>query len=150
MTTTLYGIRTIAEQSVGAWFATNSALLPGVPVNLGQTADIRSVPMVIVHAESAMGAGDLGAYWLGNYEITFKVYVYSSADDAADGAEALALHRARVEAATAIMQDVEGLKSAWTQGSLYGSWQVSDDEGVADRRFGNVLTYTMFAVLPPA
>ena len=147
---TFYGIRTIAEQSVGAWFATNAASIPGVPVNLGQTAEIRSVPVIIVHAESASAAASLGAYWLGNFEITFKIYVYSSADDAVDGTAALELHRSRVEAVSAIMQDLDGLKASWTQGSLYGCWQVSDDEGVSDRRFGNVLSFTMVSVYPPA
>ena len=48
------------------------------------------------------------------------------------------------------MQDMAGLQSYWTQGSLYWSTIVSDDEGVADRRYGNVITYTIVAVYPPA
>jgi hypothetical protein len=48
------------------------------------------------------------------------------------------------------MQDIPGLKSAWTEGQLYAGWITSDDEGVADRRYGNVLQYTLFAVYPPA
>lgn len=142
---TLYGIRTIAEQSVLAWFNTKAADLPGVQIHAGQTDEIRSVPIIILHAESAKAHPDLGAYSLGNFEITFKIYVYSSADDST-----LAQHRERVEAVQGIMQDDAGLIAAWTQGNLYASWVVSDDEGVADRRYGNIIEYTLVAVYPPS
>jgi hypothetical protein len=140
-----YAIRTIAEQSLKAWFTTNAAALPGVTVNVGQTDEIRSVPIVILYCESARGATDLGAKPLGNFELSIKVYVYSSADDST-----LEQHRQRVEAVQAIMQDILGLQAAWTEGQLYAGWITSDDEGVADRRYGNVLQYTLFAVYPPA
>jgi hypothetical protein len=142
---TLYGIRTIAEQSVLAWFTTNAAIFPGVQLHAGQTEEVRSVPIIILHAESAQAHRDFGGKPSGNFELTFKIYVYSSADDST-----LAEHRARVENAQAVMQDVSSLAAAWTQGTLYAAWVVSDDEGVADRRFGNVLTYTMATVYPPA
>jgi len=140
-----YAIRTIAEQSLKAWFTTNAAALPGVTVNVGQTDEIRSVPIVILYCESARGATDLGAKPLGNFELSIKVYVYSSADDST-----LEQHRQRVEAVQGIMQDIPGLQAAWTEGQLYAGWITSDDEGVADRRYGNVLQYTLFAVYPPA
>lgn len=144
-TPTIYGIRTITEQSLKAWFDANADMLPGVPVHAGQTDEIRSVPIVILHAESAAAHPDLGAKPLGNFELTVKIYVYSSADDST-----LAQHRERVENVQAIMQDTAGLASSWTVGSYYASWIVSDDEGVADRRYGNVLTYNIVAVYPPA
>jgi hypothetical protein len=140
-----YSIRTIAEQSLKAWFTTNAASLPGVTVNVGQTDEIRSVPIVILYCESARGAADLGAKPLGNFELSVKVYVYSSADDST-----LEQHRQRVESVAAIMQDIPGLQTAWTEGQLYAGWITSDDEGVADRRYGNVLQFTLFAVYPPA
>ena len=143
--TTLYGIRTIAEQSLKAQFDANADMLPGVQIHAGQTDEIRSVPIVILHAESASAHRDLGAKPLGNFELTVKIYVYSSADDST-----LAEHRQRVENVQAIMQDVAGLTANWVNGSLYAAWIVSDDEGVADRRYGNVLTYTLAAVYPPA
>ena len=143
---TIYGIRTITEQSVLAWFQANAAdMLPGVQIHAGQTDEIRSVPIIILHAETAQAAQELGAKPLGNFELTLKIYVYSSADDST-----IAQHRERVENVQAIMQDVEGLSAAWTTGSLYAAWIVSDDEGVSDRRFGNVLSYSVFAVYPPA
>jgi len=142
---TLYGIRTIAEQSVLAFFTTNAALFPGVQLHAGQTDEIRSVPIIILHAESAQAHRDFGGKPSGNFELTFKIYVYSSADDST-----LAEHRARVENAQGIMQDLDSLTAAWTQGILYSAWIVSDDEGVSDRRYGNALTYTMATVYPPA
>ena len=145
MPTPRYSIRTVTEQSVKAWFDANAALLSGTPVVLGQTDSERSVPIIIVHAESARPAADLGGYPLGNFELTVKIYVYSSADDST-----LAEHRQRVEAVQAIMQDLPGLKAAWTQGKLYHGWFSSDEEGVADRRWGNLISYTLFAVYPTA
>jgi len=133
-----------------AWFDVNAAMLPGTPVVLGQTDSERSVPIVILHAESASAAKDLGAYWKGNFEITVKVYIYSSADDAVTDQQALEDHRARCEAVQAIMMDVAGLQGSWTQGKLYMSKFESDDEGVADRRYGNIMQYTLVAVYPPA
>lgn len=147
---TTYGIRTIAEQSMAAWFATNASLLPGVQINIGQTGEIRTIPSVILYCESADSHPNLGGTPVGNFELTLKIYVYSSADDAPTELEALNLHRARVENVQAIMQDLPGLKAAWTQGRLYHAWLRSDEEGVADRRYGNVLTYTAAAVYPPA
>jgi hypothetical protein len=147
---TTYGIRTIAEQSVKAWFTTNASMLPGVQVNIGQTGEIRSLPIVILYAEGADSHRDFGGRPFGNFELTFKIYVYSSADDAPTEEDALNLHRSRVESVQAIMQDLPGLKAAWTQGKLYHGWLQSDEEGVADRRYGNVLTYSMAAVYPPA
>jgi hypothetical protein len=143
--TTLYGIRTIAEQSVLAAFQPYAADLPGVQFHTGQTDEIRSVPIIILHAEAARAHPDFGGNPSGNFEVTFKVYVYSSADDST-----LAEHRARVEAAQGIMEDVAALKSAWTQGVLFAAWVVSEDEGVADRRWGNLITYNLVCVYPPA
>lgn len=147
---TTYGIRTIAEQSLAAWFATNSSMLPGVQINIGQTGEIRTIPSVILYAESADAHPNFGAIPVGNFELTIKIYIYSSADDAPTEAEALTLHRSRVENVQSIMQDLPGLKAAWTQGKLYHAWLRSDEEGVSDRRYGNVLTYTAAAVYAPA
>jgi hypothetical protein len=135
---------------MAAWFATNASMLPGVQVNIGQTGEIRSIPSVILYAEGADSHPNFGSRPLGNFELSLKIYIYSSADDAPTEAEALNLHRGRVENVQAIMQDLSGLKDAWTQGKLYHAWLRSDEEGVSDRRYGNVLTYTAVAVYPPA
>jgi hypothetical protein len=91
--TTYYGIRTIVEESLLAYFTANSSYLPGIQIHAGQTAEIRLVPIIILHAESANSHRDFGATPKGNFEITVKIYIYSSADDGT-----LADHRARVEA----------------------------------------------------
>jgi hypothetical protein len=102
---TTYGIKTIAEQSMLSWFNANLLMLPGVAVAVGQTNEIRSLPTVILYAESADAHPDLGAQPLGNFDVTVKIYVYSSADDADTPEQAFELHRQRVENVQAIMQD---------------------------------------------
>lgn len=145
-----YGIKTIAEQSVFAWFNANASMIPGVTIVPGQTSEVRALPTAILYAESADSHPDFMAQPLGNFNISFKIYVYSSADDAATQQEAFELHRGRVENVQAIMQDIDGLKSSWTEGELYHGFLQSDEEGVDGRRFGNVLTYQLTAVYPPA
>lgn len=147
---TTYGIKTIVEQSLKAWFDANSSMLPGVQINIGQTYEIRAIPAVILYAESADSHPDLNAQPLGNFDVTVKIYVYSSADDAPTDTEALSLHRERVENVQSIMQDLAGIKSYWTEGELYHGWLKSDEEGVSDRRYGNALTYSFAVVYPPA
>jgi hypothetical protein len=140
---TASGIRTITEKSLLAYFQANALQLPNVALHTGQSDQIRSLPIIIFHCESATAHRDLGANSLGNFELVLKVYIYSSADD-----NTLDDHRARVETVQALMQDVTGLQDAWVEGKLYAGWIVSDDEGMADRRYGNVLHYTLVAVYP--
>lgn len=143
-TTTKYGIRTIAEQSLLTWFTANADQLPDVTIHAGQTDEIRSLPIIILYCESAQSHRDFGAKPFGNFELSVKIYVYSSADDST-----LEEHRARVETVQGLMQNITGLQAAWTQGQLYAGWVLSDDEGIADRRYGNVLHYNLVAVYPP-
>ena len=143
--TTTTAIRTTAEQSVLAYFDANASLFPNTLIHVGQTDGLRSATMLILACESAGAPSDFGAESYGNFDLTFKIYIFSSADDST-----LDDHRQRVELVQALMQDVATLKSYWTQGTLYKSWFLNDEEGHADRRFGNVLTFTMFAVYPSA
>jgi hypothetical protein len=144
------GINTIAESNLSAWFETNAAMIPGVVINQGQATDLRSLPIVIISAESAHGHPDLGATPQGNFEVTVRIYVYSSGDDelAGNPNDALMLHRVRVGATESIMNDVDNIKAVWTAsqlGELYACWMVSNEVVTADRRLGNVLTYTLVA-----
>lgn len=143
--TTPYAIRNIAEQSVLAWFNANASLFPGVQIVTGMTDAVRTLPIIILHAASARAHPDLGGTPEGNFEITLKIYVYSSADDST-----VEQHKARVEASQAIMQDVASLQSSWTQGYLYFAQVISDDEEVEGRRYGNAIQYNLVAVYPPA
>ena len=81
--TTPYGIRTITEQSIAALLApyATDPLFTGVQFHAGQIDEIRSVPIVIFQAESAHAHSDFGYTNLGNFEITLKIYVYTSLDD---------------------------------------------------------------------
>lgn len=145
MTTPFYSIRSILESKLTPYIA---AGIPGVAVHKGITDDVRVLPQIIVYAESASAADALGSKPLGNYQISLKVYVYSSADD-----ETLDTHRARVQEVMNLLNDDDAVKSLYTpatDGQIYDLWINSDDEGMSQRRYGNVLDFTVFAVLPPA
>ena len=47
------------------------------------------------------------------------------------------------------MENTADLQAVWTQGQLYFSQVLSDDEAVADRRYGNAIAYSLVAVYPP-
>ena len=136
-------IRSIVEDKVAAYLAAN---LTGVAVHKGITDDTRILPLVIAHADNAAKPNSFGAGNLGNYRVSLKVYVYSSADD-----ETLQTHRNRVENVIALLTDNEALKTAWTgsEGSLYIIAFESDEEGMSQRRYGNCLHFTLYAVLAP-
>lgn len=139
-------IRSIVEDKVAAYLATN---LPGLTVHKGVTDELRTVPIVICHASDANRPASLGAHNLGNYRVTLKVYVYSSADDGT-----LQDHRDRVSKVHGLLSDDVALRALWvsaaTDGVLYDIWVETDSEGMAQRRYGNVLTYTMVACMPTA
>lgn len=136
-------IRSIAEDKLSAYLSAN---LTGVAVHKGVTADVRVVPIVVVHAASSMKPSAFGAGNLGNYRLNLKVYVYSSADD-----DTLQTHRDRVEKVIGLLTDVDAVKAAWGSGSggVYAVWLDSDDEGMAQRRYGNVLNFTMYSYMEP-
>ena len=139
-------IRTITEEVVGGYLAAN---MTGVAVHKGVTDELRVIPLIVAHASDAIRPYSLGAHNLGNYRVTLKVYVYSSADD-----ETLQTHRDRVAKVHGLLSDDAALKTLWntsgTNGQLYDIWAESDSEGMAQRRYGNVLTFTLMAVMPPA
>lgn len=136
-------IRSIVEDKLSSYLAAN---LTGVTVHKGVTAEIRVVPIVVIHAASASKPSAFGAGNLGNYRVNVKVYVYSSADD-----DTLQTHRDRVENVISLMTDTAAVQAAWGtgDGACYTVWFDSDDEGMAQRRYGNVLNFTLFAVLEP-
>ena len=141
-----YSIRSVAEDSLLAYFtAYDATLFNGCPIHKGQTNEDRNLKrLIILHAETARAKAELGAFWLGNFEITVKIYIYSSAYD-----YTLEQHRALVEGVHAILQSNTDLQAAWTQGTLYQSWCVDDQEAMTKEKYGNVLQYTFDAVYPP-
>jgi hypothetical protein len=140
-----FSFRTVLENKVAEYLA---PLFPGVAVHKGVTDDIRVIPIIIAHAESSQSVPDLGSNTLGNYTATLKLYVYSSADD-----ETLEVHRQRVVEVIGAMRDVMALQALWSptaDGQLYDLWITNDEEGMSQRRYGNVIEYTVWGVMPTA
>ncbi len=139
-------IRSIVEDKIESYL---SAAIPAVTVNKGVTDELRVVPIIVAHASDAVRPYSLGSHNLGNYRVTLKIYVYSSADD-----ETLQQHRDRVTLVHGALADDASLKTAWgssaTYGTLYDIWCETDNEGMSQRRYGNVLTYTLMVCLPPS
>lgn len=137
-------IRSIVEDKISSYLAAN---ITDTTVVKGITDSLRSMPMVVVYASESSAPRELGANPLGNYHVKLEVFVYSSADD-----DALPAHRERVSKVHGLMADVPALKALWGtgEGQLYASWIESDDEGMHSRNYGNKVTYTLVAVLPPS
>lgn len=139
-----FSFRTTIENKVTAYLAT---MFPAVTINKGITDDLRVIPIIIVHAESSSSIDELGSKTLGNYSASVKIYVYSSADD-----ETLDVHRTRVVEVIGAMRDVPAIQALWDpveDGQLYDLWVTNDEEGMSQRRYGNVIEYTFWGVMPP-
>jgi len=140
-----YNFRTILEEKITSYLSAN---ITGVAIHKGITDEIRVIPIIICHAESAKAVDDLGSNTLGNYTVTLKIFVYSSADD-----ETLDTHRARVVEVMGYLRDVEAIKATFnptSDGQLYDMWVTNDEEGMSQRRYGNALEYLVWGVLPSA
>jgi len=139
-------IRSILEDKFSAYLAAN---ITDTPVHKGVTDDVRSLPLIIVSASNSKPDKDLGANPLGNYQVKMEIYVYSSADD-----DTLETHRTRVSKVHGLMSDVAALQNLWnyngSEGKLYACWIEADEEGMKSRNYGNMITYTAVAVIPPA
>lgn len=137
-------IRAIIEDKLSSYIEDN---LTGVAVHKGVTDETRVLPIVIVHAASADRPSAFNTQPDGNYKVGIKVYIYTSADD-----ESLQAHRDRVTAVTGLLDDTDAVKGLWTssstEGVLYDIWFESDNEGMQGRKYGSLLTYTAYAVLP--
>lgn len=140
-----YSARTILEEKVSAYLAAN---ITGVAVHKGITDEEKVIPLITVYAKSSRAVDDLGSNPYGNYTVTLEIGVYSSADD-----DSLDQHRTRVQAVQNYMSDKDALKALWTlntDGILYDLWVTQDEEGMHQRKYGNLLEYTVFMMLPPA
>jgi len=137
-------MRSIIEDKVSAYLAT---YITDTTVVKGITDSNRTVQTIIVYASEAMPPRELGATPLGNYNVKLDIYVYSSADD-----DTLEQHRERVSKVHGLMSDLTALKDLWNvgDGQLYACWIESDEEGMQSRNYGNKITYTLIACLPPA
>lgn len=138
-------IRSIVEDRLTSFLADQG--LTGVTIRKGVTDELRTLPLVIVHAERAAKPTAFTNSSFGNFTVTIKVYVYTSADD-----ETLQTHRDRVMNIKGILVNESALKTYWgaSNGQVYDMAFDSDNEAMDDRKYGTMLEYTMFCVLPPA
>ena len=114
----------------------------------GITPEIKVIPLVTAYAKASKAVDALGSHPFGNYTVTLEIGVYSSADD-----ETLDQHRTRVQSVQNLMSDTSALKALWTlstDGILYDLWVNQDEEGMHQRKYGNLIEYTVFVMLPPA
>lgn len=137
-------IRSIVEDRLTAYLETG---MTGIDIAKGVTAELRTLPMIIVHAEGAYKPSAFMAENLGNFRVTVKVYVYTSADD-----ETLQQHRDRVSDVKGLLVNESALKTFWgaSNGQVYKMAFDSDNEAMEGRKFGTMLEYTIFCVLPAA
>jgi hypothetical protein len=145
MSIPFYSARTIVEEKVSAYLTAN---LTGVAVHKGITPEIKVIPLVTAYAKASKAVDALGSHPFGNYTVTLEIGVYSSADD-----ETLDQHRTRVQSVQNLMSDTSALKALWTlstDGILYDLWVNQDEEGMHQRKYGNLIEYTVFVMLPPA
>ena len=145
MSIPFYSARTIVEEKVQAYLA---AALPDVAVHKGITPETKVIPLVTVYAKASRSAEALGSHPYGNYTVSLEIGIYSSADD-----DTLDQHRTRVQTVQNYMADTAALKALWTLGTdgiLYDLWVTQDEEGMHQRKYGNLLEYTVFVMLPPA
>jgi hypothetical protein len=145
MSIPFYSARTIVEEKVSAYLTAN---LTGVAVHKGITPETKVIPLVTTYAKASKSADALGSHPFGNYTVTLEIGVYSSADD-----DTLDQHRTRVQSVQNLMSDTSALKALWTlstDGILYDLWVTQDEEGMHQRKYGNLIEYTVFVMLPPA
>lgn len=144
MSVPFYSIRSIIEDKLSTYLAAN---MTGVSVHKGITDEVRTLPIVIIYAENSQAPSSLGARPNGNYQVSIKAYVYSSADD-----DTLDTHRNRVQTVKNLLNDRDAVRALWghNEGQLYEIWITNDEEGMAQRRYGNAIDFTCFAVLPPS
>lgn len=139
-------IRHIVE-SVLDTFLTAESGLAGVAIYTGDSAETNVLPKAIVICDSARAPAGLPE-GLGNYNCAVRITVFSNADDTS-----LATHRSRCAAISGAMQDLTGIKAAFTasgDASCYDVSPMSEDEGVAERSWATAFSYDVLVVLPPA
>lgn len=137
-------IRGIVEDRISAYLSAN---ITGVTIHKGVTDETRVLPLIVCHASDSNKPSSFGAGNLGNYRVTLKVYIYSSADDGT-----LETHRGRVNDVISNLTKNTALATFWgsqaTYGKLYDIWLESDNEGMSQRNYGNAVTFTVFCCMP--
>ena len=139
-------IRHIVEQVLKTYLSTETGLT-GVSLYTGDSADVMTLPKLVILCESARTPNDLPE-GLGNYSCSVRMTLFSNADDTT-----LTDHRARCAGLTGAMSvdSLSGIKTAFTNSgdaTCYDVTPQNEDEGVDERSWATVFTYDVIVVLP--
>lgn len=139
-------IRHIVEQVLKTYLSTETGLT-GVSLYTGDSADVMTLPKLVILCESARTPNDLPE-GLGNYSCSVRMTLFSNADDTT-----LTDHRARCAGLTGAMSiaSLPGIKTAFTNSgdaTCYDVTPQNEDEGVDERSWATVFSYDVLVVLP--
>jgi len=139
-------IRHIVEQVLKTYLSTESALT-GVSLYTGDSADVMTLPKLVILCESARTPNDLPE-GLGNYSCSVRMTLFSNTDDTT-----LTDHRARCAglAGSMSVDSLPSIKAAFTasgDATCYDVTIQNEDEGVDERSWATVFSYDVIVVLP--
>jgi len=139
-------IRHIVEQVLKTYLSTETGLT-GVSLYTGDSADVMTLPKLVILCESARTPNDLPE-GLGNYSCSVRMTLFSNADDTT-----LTDHRARCAGLVGSMSidSLSGIKTAFVNSgdaTCYDVTPQNEDEGVDERSWATVFSYDVIVVLP--
>ena len=139
-------IRHIVEQVLKTYLSTETGLT-GVSLYTGDSADVMTLPKLVILCESARTPNDLPE-GLGNYSCSVRMTLFSNADDTT-----LTDHRARCAGLVGSMSvdSLPNIKAAFTtlgDATCYDVTPQNEDEGVDERSWATVFSYDVLVVLP--
>ena len=139
-------IRQIVEQVLKTYLSTETGLT-GVGLYTGDSAEVMTLPKLVILCESARTPADLPE-GLGNYSCSVRMTLFSNADDTT-----LTDHRSRCAGLTGAMsiEKLPSIKTAFSNsgdGTCYDVTPQNEDEGVDERSWATVFTYDVLVVLP--
>ena len=139
-------IRHIVEQVLKTYLSTETGLT-GVSLYTGDSADVMTLPKLVILCESARTPNDLPE-GLGNYSCSVRMTLFSNTDDTT-----LTDHRARCAGLTGSMSvdSLPSIKAAFTasgDATCYDVTIQNEDEGVDERSWATVFSYDVLVVLP--
>jgi hypothetical protein len=139
-------IRHIVEQVLKTYLSTETGLT-GVSLYTGDSADVMTLPKLVILCESARTPSDLPE-GLGNYSCSVRMTLFSNTDDTT-----LTDHRARCAGLAGSMSrdSIPAIKTAFTNSGDATCYDVTiqnEDEGVDERSWATVFSYDVLVVLP--
>jgi hypothetical protein len=139
-------IRHIVEQVLKTYLSTETGLT-GVSLYTGDSADVMTLPKLVILCESARTPNDLPE-GLGNYSCSVRMTLFSNTDDTT-----LTDHRARCAglAGSMSVDSLPNIKAAFTasgDATCYDVTVQNEDEGVDERSWATVFSYDVLVVLP--